>query len=190
MRAKAIFVGEFRAMSASDPNSIIPPEGIDPKALKQQAAGKKKEYKKFFKKLKSQKRNVVDAAFHEAHTEVFACTDCLQCANCCKTTGPLFTDKDIARIAKHLRLRPAEFVGKYLRVDEDGDHVLQSVPCPFLGDDNYCGMYEVRPKACREFPHTDRHNMPEIFDLTLKNASVCPAVGAVIERVHQQFKDQ
>lgn len=163
---------------------------IDPKALKQQAAGKKKENKKFLNSLKSQKRNKVDAAFHKAHEEVFACTDCLQCANCCKTTGPLFTDKDIDRIAKHLRLRPAEFVEKYLRVDEEGDYVLQQVPCAFLGDDNYCSIYDVRPKACREFPHTDRHNMPEIFDLTLKNAAVCPAVGEIIERVKSQLENK
>ncbi len=175
-------------MSASDRTSIIPPEGIDPKALKQQADGKKKENKKFLKKLKSQKRNVVDAAFHQAHEEVFACTDCLHCANCCKTTGPLFTDKDIDRIAKHLRLRPVEFVDRYLRVDEEGDYVLQQVPCAFLGADNYCSIYDVRPKACREFPHTDRHNMPEIFDITLRNAAVCPAVLGILERMRASME--
>jgi len=169
--------------------SVISPEGVDPKALRQRAAGKKKAVKKFFRQLKSRKAGEVDAAFHTAHEEVFACTDCLRCANCCKTTGPLFTDKDIVRIAKHLRMRPAAFVDKYLRIDEEGDHVLQSVPCPFLGDDNYCGIYEVRPKACREFPHTDRRNMQEILDLTQKNLAVCPAVGEIIEKVQKQFNN-
>lgn len=156
---------------------------IDPKEIKQRATGRKKENKKLLSGLKAQKRNRVDEVFHEAHEEVFACTDCLACANCCKTTGPLFTDKDIERIAKHLKLRPATFIERYLRVDEEGDYVLQRVPCAFLGEDNYCSIYDVRPKACREFPHTDRHNMPEIFGLTLKNAAVCPAVLDILEKV-------
>ena len=73
---------------------------------------------------------------HQLHEEVFACTDCLKCANCCSTTGPLFTDKDIGRIAKHLRIKPSEFTEKYLRIDEDKDYVLQQVPCAFLEEDN------------------------------------------------------
>lgn len=44
----------------------------------------------------------------------------------------------------------------YLRVDEDNDKVFKSMPCPFLGEDNLCSIYDIRPKACREFPHTDR----------------------------------
>lgn len=156
---------------------------MDLTILRQQAAGRKQEHKKLLKALKGKKSGDVDDAFHTAHEEVFACTDCLQCANCCKTTGPLFTGKDIDRISKHLRQKPAEFIAQYLRVDEDGDHVLQTVPCPFLGPDNYCGIYEVRPKACREYPHTDRRNMKEILNLTRKNAAVCPAVLEILEKV-------
>ncbi|MFT6686082.1 MAG: Fe-S-cluster containining protein [Bacteroidia bacterium] len=119
------------------------------------------------------------------HEEVFACTDCLKCANCCKTTGPLFTQKDIERIAKHLKLKPGQFVEKYLRIDEDKDYVLQQVPCPFLAEDNYCGIYEVRPKACREYPHTDRNKMHQILNLTAKNVEICPAVYEIVERLKQ-----
>jgi hypothetical protein len=156
---------------------------IDLHTLKQKASGKKKENKKFLQSLKGMKSGKVDANFHQVHEEVFACTDCLQCANCCSTTGPLFTDKDTARIARHLNLRPAEFAERYLRLDEDRDYVLQQVPCPFLGTDNYCSIYEVRPKACQEYPHTDRRNMHEILDLTLKNAAVCPAVFEILEKM-------
>ena len=102
------------------------------------------------------KSKVLDKHIHTLHQETFACIDCLECANCCTTTGPLFTDKDIARIAKHLGIKPSVFTQKYLRIDEDKDYVLQSVPCTFLNDDNRCDIYEVRPKACREYPHTDR----------------------------------
>ncbi|MDB3926562.1 YkgJ family cysteine cluster protein [Flavobacteriales bacterium] len=144
---------------------------------------KTKENKAFFQQVKRLKPKVLDQHIHQLHEEVFACTDCLKCANCCTTTGPLFTDKDISRISKHLRLRPSEFTEKYLRIDEDNDYVLQSVPCTFLGDDNRCSIYDVRPKACREFPHTDRVKQHQILNLTEKNVAVCPAVYEIVERM-------
>jgi|TARA_Y100000385_G_C13095968_1_gene641344 Fe-S-cluster containining protein len=150
------------------------------RALVQQ---KRKENKKFFQQLKREKPKVLDRKMHQLHEEVFACTDCLECANCCSTTGPLFTDKDISRIAKHLRVKPSEFVERYLRIDEDNDYVLQSVPCTFLGDDNRCSIYDVRPKACREFPHTDRIKQHQILNLTQKNVAVCPAVYHIVEKL-------
>jgi len=144
---------------------------------------KAKENKAFFQQVKRLKPKALDQKMHQIHEEVFACTDCLECANCCTTTGPLFTDKDISRIAKHLRLRPSEFTEKYLRIDEDKDYVLQSVPCTFLGDDNRCSIYDVRPKACREFPHTDRVKQHQILNLTQKNVAVCPAVYEIVEKL-------
>lgn len=150
------------------------------KALVKQKA---KENKAFFKEIKRLKPKVLDQKMHELHQEVFACANCLECANCCSTTGPLFTDKDIWRIAKHLRMKPSELTEKYLRIDEDNDYVLQSVPCAFLGDDNRCSIYDVRPKACREFPHTDRIKQHQLLNLTQKNVAVCPAVYHIVEKM-------
>jgi len=117
------------------------------------------------------------------HDEEFRQTDCLTCANCCKTTGPLFTDKDIERISKHFKMKPQQFIDAFLCIDEDKDYVLQSVPCSFLGADNYCSIYEVRPKACREFPHTDRKKFQQISNLTLKNVAICPAAFNIVEKM-------
>ena len=124
----------------------------------------------------------------ELHDETFAKTDCLSCANCCKTTGPLFTDKDIQRIAKHLRVKPSQFIDEYLRLDEDNDYVLQSVPCTFLDAENYCMIYDVRPKACREFPHTDRKKFQQIAHLTIKNVAICPAAFNIVEAMKSRIK--
>ena len=123
---------------------------------KEQSILKRKENQQFFKSLKKLKPKVLDKLIHPIHEEVFACTDCLKCANCCTTTGPLFTDKDITTVSKHLRIKPSEFTDKFLQIDEDKDYVLNSLPCVFLADDNSCTIYDHRPKACREFPHTDR----------------------------------
>ncbi len=145
--------------------------------------GKENENRKFLHGLKKKDARKVDDAFHAVHDEVFAEVDCLKCANCCKTTSPIFYETDIDRLSRALRVKPGEFVGKYLRTDEDGDYVLKSSPCPFLDDDNYCRVYESRPKACREYPHTDRKKVAQIADLTLRNTMVCPAVFEMVERL-------
>ena len=147
-----------------------------------------KSNKKLLQQLKKKNHREVDKLFHEAHDEVFAKTDCLECGICCKTTGPLFTDKDIVRIAKHLRMPAQQFIEKYLRIDEDKDYVLQSVPCTFLDSENYCTIYEERPKACREYPHTDRVNQQQIFRLTEKNAEICPAVENILRKIEARMK--
>lgn len=151
--------------------------------FKSLAKNKEQENRKYLTRLKRMDPRKVDDAFHRVHEEVFEEVDCLKCANCCKTTSPIFYQTDIERLARGLRMRPGDFLETYLRVDEDGDYVLKSSPCPFLDDDNYCRVYEHRPRACREYPHTDRKKMVQITDLTLKNTMVCPAVFEMVERL-------
>jgi Fe-S-cluster containining protein len=141
--------------------------------------------KDFFVKLKKRNPKAVDDAFHSAHEQVFGQIDCLACANCCKTTSPIFYERDIDRLAKALNLRPVQFIERFLRIDEDKDYVLKQSPCPFLDGDNYCSVYTSRPTACREYPHTDRKRMHQILELTLKNLSVCPAVVAIVEKLKE-----
>ncbi len=155
-----------------------------PKLAKEKHA----ENKKFFAKLKRKPPKDLDYVMQELHEEEFQRTDCLTCANCCKTTGPLFTTADVERIAKHLRLKPQKFIDTYLRVDEENDYVLQSVPCTFLDAENYCMIYDVRPKACREFPHTDRKKFQQISNLTLKNVAICPAAFNIVEEMKRRVK--
>jgi len=158
------------------------------KNLPELAKDKHNENKKFFAKLKKKPPKNLDYLMEELHEAEFEKTDCLQCANCCKTTGPLFRDKDIERISKHFKLKPQQFIDQYLRIDEDNDYVLQSVPCAFLGVDNYCSIYDVRPKACREFPHTDRKKFQKISNLTLKNVAICPAAFNIVEEMKSRIK--
>jgi len=151
------------------------------------AKDKHNENKKFFDKLKKKTPKSLDYMMQEIHEREFKRTDCLSCANCCKTTGPLFTLADIERIAKRMRMKPQQFIDKYLRIDEDNDYVLQSVPCTFLDSENYCLIYDVRPKACREFPHTDRKKFQQIANLTMKNVAICPAAYNIVEEMKKRI---
>ncbi len=154
----------------------------------QKAKQRQTEHKKFLTQIKNKPPKDFDRKMGEIHDEVFEKIDCLSCANCCRTTGPLFTHKDIERLSSLFRMKPSQFIDQYLRIDEDNDYVLQSVPCPFLGADNYCSVYEHRPKACREYPHTDRKKFYQINHLTLKNTMICPAAYEVVEEMMKKFK--
>lgn len=140
-------------------------------------------YKKNLKQLKK-----MDCEIHDLHNTYTDKIDCLQCANCCKTLGPLITDADIKRMAKALRQSPSDVVESYLRIDEDGDYVFKEMPCPFLMADNYCIIYDNRPKACREYPHTDRKKFYQVFNLSIKNAYTCPIAYEVLSGILRKKK--
>lgn len=154
--------------------------------LSELAKRDKKKFRALVKKLKKMKKQELDEIVHTLHHEYFADTDCLQCANCCKSLGPMLNDHDIRRLSKHLRMKPKDFTAEYLRQDEDGDYVFKSMPCPFLMDDNYCMVYEARPKACREYPHTDKVNFQQVLNLSLKNTESCPVVYKIMKALEEK----
>lgn len=143
----------------------------------------KEQNKQFLTRLKKVNPRKLDDLFHETHEEVFEHTNCLKCANCCKTTSPIFRQKDIENVSKHLKISPSALIEKHLHIDKDGDYVLNTAPCPFLDYENYCLVYESRPAACREYPHTDRKKIFQLLDLTYKNTMVCPAVLEIVEKL-------
>ena len=143
--------------------------------------------KKLAGRLKKKKPGDLDRFINEEDEAAFECTDCLQCANCCKTTGPKFTDRDIDRIAGHLGLKASLFMQRYLQKDEDGDLVLQTLPCPFLDADNYCSIYEVRPKACADYPHTRHRKMYKHLSLMQRNSLICPAVALIFVKLREHY---
>ncbi|MEQ8473987.1 MAG: YkgJ family cysteine cluster protein [Marinoscillum sp.] len=151
------------------------------------AEDRKKANKELLTRLRKKKPKDLDDQFHNLHELTFREIDCLECANCCKTTSPIFQISDIERLSKTLRMKLPEFIDTYLEIDDDQDYVLKSVPCPFLGNDNKCIVYESRPKACREYPHTDRKRMYQITNLTFKNTLVCPAVSRIVEQLEQVY---
>ncbi len=128
-------------------------------------------------------KNKILKSLPDLHEEAFENIDCLQCANCCKNYSPRFKTPDIKRISKLMKMRESEFIDAYLNLDEDGDYVVKTRPCPFLGADNYCSIYEDRPSDCRRFPYTDEDVIIKRQKITLKNTSFCPIVYFVMEKL-------
>jgi Fe-S-cluster containining protein len=148
----------------------------------------KRELKEAVSRLKRANPRTLDHIVHPLHNELFESIDCLKCAACCSSLGPAIKDVDIQRMAKHLKIKPSELTEKYLKVDEDIDYVFKTMPCPFLQDDNICSVYESRPMACREYPHTDRKNFYQIIDLSMKNVKICPVVAGVFQKISEKLK--
>ncbi|MFC3414738.1 YkgJ family cysteine cluster protein [Algoriphagus hitonicola] len=163
-------------------------EGMDLGQFRKESLSDFSSNKKLKDRLRRVKSKKLDEEFAQLHDSVFEEIDCLECANCCKTTSPIFLQTDVDRLAKVFRMKPSVFLDTYLHRDADGDFVLNSSPCPFLGEDNKCLVYEDRPKACREYPHTNRKNMHGILGLTLKNTLVCPAVYKIFQQIGKDYR--
>mgnify|MGYP000069431666 FL=1 len=139
-----------------------------------------KKYKIFLNRIDKTKAIRILPVLHQ---EAFKKINCLDCAACCKNYSPRFKQQDIKRISKSLGMKERDFELTYLVSDEDHDFVLQSKPCPFLEKDNKCQIYDVRPSDCHRFPYTDEDVFIKQPALTLMNASFCPAVNEVLERL-------
>jgi Fe-S-cluster containining protein len=144
------------------------------------------ENKVLAKKLKKSKSKKLDNVVHQLHDETFDKIDCLECANCCKTTSPAIYERDIDRLSRHLKIKPSKLIEEYLVKDDDNDYVFKSAPCPFLDYENYCMVYEGRPLACREYPHTNRKRFYQVLDLSITNTLICPAVATIIEQLQHK----
>lgn len=141
---------------------------------------RRKLYKQF---LARADKNKTLRQLPDLHEEAFEKVDCLACARCCKSFSPRFKTPDVKRIARVMGMRESVFIETYLRVDEEGDFVVKSSPCPFLGADNHCSVYEDRPSDCRRFPYTDEDVLIKRPVLTLKNTEFCPITYYVIEKL-------
>jgi len=151
------------------------------------SAERQKVYKSYLQKAN---KNEALKQLPPLHEEAFSKIDCLQCANCCKNYSPRFKTPDIKRISKHLKMRESEFIETYLKVDEDGDFVVRSTPCPFLGSDNFCNIYDQRPSDCQRFPYTDEDVFIKRQQLTLKNSTFCPITYYVLEKLIEANKQK
>lgn len=146
-----------------------------------------KEHKAIAEKIRKRKIADLDLLVQQWDEAAFLEVDCLQCANCCKTLGPRLNEADITRLSKFLKLSRNDFVAQYLRIDEDDDFVFQSMPCPFLMPDNYCMVYEKRPKACRDYPHTHQPKFRKNIKVSLENTKTCVVVYQIFRRLAEMF---
>ncbi|HET6387071.1 MAG TPA: YkgJ family cysteine cluster protein [Armatimonadota bacterium] len=131
----------------------------------------------------------IDSLAHELHDETFAKIDCTRCANCCKTIRPGFTGEDVERIAAHLEMSPQAFIAAHLEADPpEGEYFTKQTPCPFLGEDDRCTIYDVRPEACRDYPHTNKEGFTHRIYSHSANELTCPAVYHIVKDLRRRLR--
>jgi uncharacterized protein len=172
-----------RNSGASTNISISRDDIPSPDQLKMLCAANRPALLKTTQKLAKQNPRELDRIVHSLHEQAFSLYDCLDCANCCRSISPAMSHNDVDQIAGKLKTKPSEVVVKHLRMDEEGDFVFREAPCPFIAADNYCSVYSHRPKACRDYPHTDRARFYQLLKLSLKNAEICPVVYAILMKL-------
>lgn len=139
-----------------------------------------KKNKKIIQKIKNHKGKALNNFVAELDQQMFQQIDCLDCANCCTGLPPIVNKTDAARIAKKINLPIASFEANYLTIDEDGDSVMNQSPCPFLLENRHCSIYDFRPKACSEYPHTHKQFSANL-DYHATNSKHCPVTFHILQ---------
>jgi uncharacterized protein len=143
----------------------------------------------FLRSLKMRSSTKVDRIALQLHQEAFQVVDCTRCANCCRTLRPHFTDEDIERISNYLGQTREQFMADFLVWDIEGQcYRTKTTPCPLLGEDNKCTVYEVRPETCREYPYTDKKGFAFSTISRANSALDCPAAFAIVEGMKKRIR--
>ena len=149
---------------------------------------KRPENERFRKHMKSFDHS--DRILRRIAEEIEDSIDCLACGNCCRVATAKVTERDVERLSKYLRLKPARFLADFTVESEEEGVVLKrdkKTGCVFLNG-NECTVYDARPDSCQKFPHVVRGNgsiasrMWELID----RACYCPIVYNSLEA----FKDE
>jgi Fe-S-cluster containining protein len=162
------------------------------RSFRKKASIHKRSFRRFLTRLEKNPPRSLDKLAAETEKQVWPETDCLNCANCCKTMTPTYTNTDIKRIAAHLGMTQPAFKKKWLRKERStGDWLNQTNPCQFLNlKDNKCSIYEVRPADCAGFPHLSKKKMVEYMHVHKQNIELCPATFRLVERMMEKIEGQ
>ena len=129
----------------------------------------------------------VDRMVQELYNQEAGKFDCTTCARCCSTT-PLLDDEDVERLAGSLGITSDEVTSRYLKMDDDwGELTFNQKPCPLLND-KLCTCYAARPYDCWSYPHLQKEGFRHRLISTVNNASVCPVVFNVLERLKDAMR--
>jgi Fe-S-cluster containining protein len=131
----------------------------------------------------------LDAIVHRLLEEVCGEIDCTACGNCCREISPVLDQEDIGRLSRGLGISPEDVKKRFLFEDDKNyseGFIFNKRPCPFLRW-NLCSHYELRPEACRSFPHLYKEDF--VFRLIglIENYEVCPIVFNVYEQLKAEL---
>jgi Fe-S-cluster containining protein len=160
---------------------------VNLRSFRQEVLRNRRRMRSFLTRLEKKVPRGMKQIQAEADKESWSRTDCLDCANCCKTMSPTYTAEDIRRISAHLNMTPAAFREKWLYKDKTGDWMNVKQPCQFLDlKTNMCDIYAVRPRDCAGFPHHNKKMGPDYMHMYHQNIEYCPATYRLVEHIMEK----
>lgn len=151
---------------------------------------KRDENLRFRRHMKS--RDHSDRILRRIAEDIEGQIDCTQCANCCKVATVQLSERDVQRLAKHLRIPPVRFLAGYAAESAEEGMILRrdaKFGCVFLSGTE-CTVYDARPDICRRFPHLVRgqgsiaSRMWQFVD----RACYCPIVYNSLEAFKEELR--
>ena len=151
---------------------------------------KRPENERFRRFLKTHSHN--DRNLRHIAEEIEDQIDCTQCANCCKVATVTVAERDVERLARHLRMTPAKFLADYTEETLEEGRILrrsEESGCVFL-DGKLCSVYDARPDTCQRFPHLVRGqgSLASRMWQFIDRACYCPIVFNSLEAFKQALK--
>ena len=161
---------------------------VNLRSFKQQVSRSGRRMRNFLTRLEKKAPRGLGRLIVGADKAAWERTDCLDCANCCKTMSPTYTHKDIRRISAHLGMTEKAFRKKWLYKDKTGDWMNVKQPCQFLDlQTNLCKIYEVRPRDCAGFPHHNKKMNADYMHVYKQNIGYCPATYRLVEGLMERL---
>lgn len=140
-------------------------------------------YRAWLKERSPLSNDALDAVVAGIRADVEPRVDCVACNHCCRTLSIVLDRKDVARLARRLGTTVDAFVREHVGVAEDGTAHFKGRPCPMLGADGACTVYEDRPRACRDYPYLDTPRVRSRSVTVRENVERCPIVFNVWRRL-------
>ncbi|MBA2249775.1 MAG: YkgJ family cysteine cluster protein [Chitinophagaceae bacterium] len=164
-------------------------EEINLRVFKKKYIKNKRQLRQFLTRTENNPPKDLDVLSLQIDKAVWKDTDCLSCANCCKTMSPTYNFQDIKRISAHFNMKISEFKTKWLYLDKkDKDWMNTSRPCQFLNTKtNMCSIYEIRPADCAGFPHLTKKTMKDYLHVHKQNIEYCPATYKWVEKLQERI---
>ena len=162
---------------------------VNLRIFKKEFRKRKKVLRYFLTKVENNPPANLDNIAEEIDKEVWTETNCLSCANCCRTMSPTYSFQDMKRIAAHFNMKIKDFKTKWLYLDKkENDWMNVSKPCQFLDKKtNRCTIYEIRPADCAGFPHLAKKKMPDYIHVHKQNIEYCPATLRMVEKLKEKL---
>lgn len=92
------------------------------------------------------------------------------------------TPAEAETLAAQLQISLPVLKEKYLEESQQGQLVVNTIPCHFLGGTT-CSIYANRFTECREFPHLHKDNFTTRLFGTLFHYASCPIIFNVVEEL-------